>query len=181
MAALPNIITTIRIILVPVYLIVFFQAGENYILYSGLVFILAGISDFLDGYIARKYDLQSKTGAVLDPLADKLMTFAVLISLTYGGLLPPWILLIIGLKEVFQILGGVVLYFFKEKIVIPSNKFGKLATVLFYGAVLSLVFNLNGSFIYTMFILTVIFNIIAFINYLKAFLAYKANNFSSTN
>ena len=55
---------------------------------------MAGVSDVLDGYIARKYDLTTKIGAALDPLADKLMTFAVLISFTTAQLIPTWVLLI---------------------------------------------------------------------------------------
>lgn len=178
MAIVPNLITLFRIILIPIYITVFFKGGDNYILYSGLIFLLAGVSDFLDGFLARKFDLVSKTGTVLDPLADKLMLLAVLFSLTYKGLLEPWILLIIGLKEIIQIIGGMVLYFIKEKIVIPSNMFGKVATVLFYISVLSLVFNLNESFTSTMFILTVVANILAFINYLKAFLKYREKGYN---
>lgn len=66
-----NIITILRIFLIPVYLYFFYSNLDNSILYSGLIFIAAGISDVLDGYIARKYDMSTKLGIVLDPIADR--------------------------------------------------------------------------------------------------------------
>ena len=103
---IPNILTLLRIILVPIYLLVFFSNLKNRVLLAGLIFILAGISDVLDGYIARKYDLITKLGSVLDPFADKMMTFAVLISFTWAKLIPSWILIALGIKEMLMISGG---------------------------------------------------------------------------
>ena len=169
---IPNILTIIRIILVPLYLFVFYTVGENRILYAGTIYILAGLTDVLDGRIARKYGMVSKTGAALDPLADKLMTFAILISFTSAKLIPSWVLLVIGIKEVLMILGGFILYLFKEKRVLPSNKFGKIATVTFYAAILSIVFKVpSPTFINLLIITTVALNILAFINYFKIFLS----------
>ena len=96
---IPNMLTMLRIVLVPVYLYCFYTIKEDRLFYAGIVFIIAGISDLLDGYIARKFDLKTKVGAALDPLADKLMTFAVLISFTTAGLIPFWVLLIMELKR----------------------------------------------------------------------------------
>jgi len=167
---IPNILTIIRIILVPVYLHVFYNL-EN-ILFAGLVFALAGITDALDGRIARKYNMTSKLGAALDPLADKLMTFAVLISFTSIELIPLWAVLILGIKEVLMILGAVILYLFKEKRVLPSNKFGKSATVFFYITISTIVLKVPFSGLVKLLILiTVCLNIVAFLNYLKIFLS----------
>src|SRR5690606_31769660 len=91
-------------------------------------------------YIARKYNITTKLGIVLDPIADKLMTFTILISFVTKGIIPIWILIAIGIKECMMILGGVILYLFKGKQVLPSNKYGKVATLSFYTATLSVVF-----------------------------------------
>lgn len=171
---IPNILTVIRIILVPVYLFVFYNS-EN-ILYAGLVFALAGLTDALDGRIARKYNMTSKVGAALDPLADKLMTFAVLISFTSINLIPLWVVLILCIKEVLMILGGLVLYFFKEKRVLPSNKFGKSATISFYVTISAIVLRIPfPGFIKLLILITVSLNIIAFINYLKIFVSNNSD------
>lgn len=167
---IPNLLTLLRIFLVPTYLIVFFSGLENRFLLAGLIFILAGISDVLDGSIARKYNLVTKLGVVLDPIADKMMTFAVLISYTIAGIIPPWILIALGIKEVVMLLGGGVLYLFKDKQVVPSNAYGKIATVSFYAATLSVVFKLPKQISEVLFILTVVLNILAFVNYLKIYI-----------
>lgn len=169
---IPNILTIIRIILVPLYLFVFYTVEKNKILYAGIIYILAGLTDVLDGRIARKYNMISKLGAALDPLADKLMTFAILISFTSAKLIPLWVLLILGIKEILMIIGGFFIYLFKEKRVLPSNKYGKIATVSFYAAILSIVFKLPWpTLINGLIITTVTLNILAFLNYFKIFLS----------
>ncbi|HHV45931.1 MAG TPA: CDP-diacylglycerol--glycerol-3-phosphate 3-phosphatidyltransferase [Tissierellia bacterium] len=169
---IPNILTIIRIILVPLYLFVFYTLEENRILYSGIIYILAGLTDMLDGRIARKYGMVSKLGAALDPLADKLMTFAVLISFTSAQLISPWVLLIIGIKEILMILGGFIIYLFKEKRVLPSNKYGKIATASFYAAILSIVFKIPSATLVNLLILTTVtLNLLAFLNYFKIFMS----------
>lgn len=167
---IPNLLTIFRIILVPVYLLVFFSNLPNRFLLAGLIFIIAGISDVLDGSIARKYKLITKLGVVLDPIADKMMIFAVLISYTIEKIIPLWIIIAIGVKEIVQILGGGILYLYKGKQVVPSNKFGKIATVSFYAATLSVVFKISPELSELLFIVTVVVNILAFINYLNIYI-----------
>ena len=110
---LPNIITIFRMILIPIFIYVFHSDIENSLLWSGLIFLVAGISDVADGYIARKYNLTSKFGAILDPLADKLMSFTVLSTYTFVGLIPVWILILLTIKELLLIIGGGTLFFIK--------------------------------------------------------------------
>lgn len=167
---IPNLLTIFRIILVPVYLYTFFTVGSKRLLYSGLVFILAGITDVLDGFIARRFNKVTKLGSVLDPLADKLMSFAVLISFTYARIIPSWILIVIGLKELAMITGGVILYLFKGNKVLPANKYGKIATLAFYISIITVITRLPEVIIKVSFIITVALNIIAFINYLIIFI-----------
>ncbi|HZK33056.1 MAG TPA: CDP-alcohol phosphatidyltransferase family protein [Tissierellaceae bacterium] len=172
---IPNLLTTLRIFLVPVYLYIFYSGSENNVLYAGLIFILAGITDVLDGYIARKYDLGTQLGAVLDPFADKLMIFTILITFATSGIIPMWILVALGIKEFVMIIGGGILYLFKGKQVLPSNKFGKAATLIFYAATLSIVFKLPDMLSIILFTITVLFNFIAFTNYLLIYIKIRNN------
>lgn len=172
---IPNMLTILRILLIPVYLYFFYSNYTNNILFAGIVFILAGISDVLDGHIARKYDMSTKLGVILDPIADKLMMFTILISFTTKGIIPVWILIALGIKEMMMILGGAVLYLFKGKQVMPSNKFGKIATLSFYAATLSIVFKLPEMVSTVLFSSTVFLNIVAFLNYLVIFIELGDN------
>jgi cardiolipin synthase len=133
---IPNILTIIRLLLVPVFILVFFSEIPNAMLISFLIFLFAGLTDFLDGYIARKYNLVTKWGSVLDPLADKLMSITVLLCLTYEAIIPVWVLVVIMAKELLMIIGGAVLY--KKGTYVPARFYGKVATVLFYVAVIFL-------------------------------------------
>lgn len=168
----PNIITSIRFFLVPIYVAVFYSSMENSLLYATLIFVLAGITDLLDGHIARKYDLITKLGTVLDPLADKLMQLAILVTFTSKGYIPMWAIAIIGVKEILMIIGGLILYYGKSDAVIPADRYGKFATIVFYITVFTISFVLKGEENFVSFILilsTVIITVIAFINYFIGF------------
>ncbi len=167
--SLPNFITIFRIFLMPLYLYFFYSNMEHRLLYAGLVFVVAGISDVLDGYIARNYDMKTKMGAVLDPLADKIVVFTILISFTHQGIIPKWVLGAMGLKEAILIIGGAILYLFKGNKVMPSDKFGKFATVLFYISIVSIVIGAPRELSKTLLITTVIFNVITLLHYSKIF------------
>ncbi|WP_411679569.1 CDP-diacylglycerol--glycerol-3-phosphate 3-phosphatidyltransferase [Clostridium thailandense] len=159
---LPNTLTLFRLLLIPIFVSLFFSRLPNNLIYSILAFFIAGITDILDGYIARKYNLITKLGIVLDPLADKLMIITVLTCLVIKKYISLWILLVIFIKELFMILAGIRLY--HKNTIIPSNKLGKLTTILFYLSILILTFNKNigNLLIYV----AVISAFIAFINYL---------------
>ena len=93
---IPNILTVIRILLIPI-IVVFIFIG-NYIL-AFIFFTISGITDIADGFIARKFNLISNFGKLMDPLADKLTQIATLASLVFTNIIPIWILLIVFLKE----------------------------------------------------------------------------------
>ncbi len=173
---IPNIITIFRIILIPIFLNIFHSGMENSVLYGGLIFILAGISDILDGQIARRFNLTTKLGAALDPFADKLMSFAVLISFTIAGFIPLFILIPMVIKELVMILGGFILYLRKDKRVIPANKYGKLATFSLYASITSIVIKFPVDIIRIFLIITLLLNLVAFYNYLKIFLGMKVKS-----
>ena len=167
---IPNLITIFRLFLIPIFLMVFHSNLVNNILYGGLIFILAGISDVLDGYIARRYNQTTRLGTFLDPFADKLMSFAVLISFTMKDLVSMWILIPILIKEILMIIAGLTMYFRKDRRVIPSNIYGKLGTALLYVSILSIVFHFPQGLTRLLLVATLLMNIIAFYNYLKIYL-----------
>lgn len=135
MKYLPNIITMIRLILIPVFVFFFFSPMKYNHIYALVVFLIAGLTDLLDGYIARKYNVITEAGKVLDPLADKLMLLTALSCLAIYGIIPVWVLVVMFIPEGLLIIAGVYLYYNKERDVVPANKLGKGATVLFAVAV----------------------------------------------
>ncbi|WP_432663899.1 CDP-diacylglycerol--glycerol-3-phosphate 3-phosphatidyltransferase [Wukongibacter baidiensis] len=164
---LPNILTTIRFLLIPVFIYMFFHEGESSVTYATYIFILAGITDVLDGYLARKFNLITKWGQAMDPLADKLMLITVLICFTISKYLPPWVIIIVGIKEILMIFGGLFLYYRKDKAVIPANRFGKIATVNFYIAILYTAF--KGPYSIIVITFAIMFTLFALVKYIINF------------
>ena len=126
----PNILTIIRFILIP--FIVYYITKEQYIL-SFIFLTISGLTDILDGFIARKFNFITNFGKLVDPLADKLTQIAILATLVILKIIPSWILFIVVLKEAIMIAGASFLY--GKELVVSSKWFGKLATVLFYIAI----------------------------------------------
>lgn len=127
---IPNALTIIRILLIP-FIILYIFTG-NYIL-AFVLFTISGLTDIADGFIARKFNLISNFGKLMDPLADKLTQIATLTSLVITDIIPVWILIIVLLKEFIMIVGASFLY--GKDVVVYSKWYGKLATVLFYIAI----------------------------------------------
>lgn len=165
---LPNALTIIRFLLIPI--IVYFIFSNNFI-YAFIFFTISGITDIADGCIARKFNLISNFGKLMDPLADKLTQISTLASLVIINIIPIWILLIVLVKEFIMIVGASFLY--GKDVVVYSRWYGKLATVLFYFAiVLSLAlrqYNVTGTFehldiiFYSLALIATIFSLIMYV------------------
>lgn len=167
---IPNMLTVSRLFLIPIYIWVFFSPNiEKSLLLSTGIFILAGITDLLDGYIARKYDMVTKWGTVIDPLADKLMQITVVVCLTIGGYIPVWLPIVIIAKEGLMILGGLTLYFGGEQVIVPANMYGKLATVVFYLGILLISLEISKTVSLFAIIAIIVFMTMAFLNYYRMF------------
>ncbi len=123
---LPNIITMARFFLIPVATVLIYF---DMMLEALIVYTVACATDLLDGYIARRRKLITNEGKLLDPLADKLMAVFAVIAFTVTGVLPVFILVVLLVKELMMIAGGILLYF--KNIVVPSNTFGKIAAFTF--------------------------------------------------
>lgn len=170
----PNILTAIRLLLIPV--IFYFALKENYVL--AVIFLtLSGITDVLDGYIARKYNFITDFGTLFDPLADKLTQISTLIVLVIQSVIPVWILVVVIIKELLMISGAAFLY--DKNTVVGSRWYGKAATVLFYIAILVSMlnkqFNLNLIFDMYLYYIAVALTIFALYMYFKTFSKLKKN------
>jgi len=132
----PNVLTMLRMALIPVYW--FFMLRDQ--LYAALaVFIIASLTDLADGFIARKYNLITDFGKLMDPLADKLMSVSVMLSLAIKGIVPWAVLVILLCKEATMIIGGAILY--RNHVVVYSIWIGKLAQVMVVTSLLSCFFH----------------------------------------
>lgn len=135
---IPNILSVFRIALVFVFAYVFVEHYPDGIILAACIFVLSGITDVIDGRLARKYNWESQLGRILDPVADKLMQCTALFCMWYRHVVPVWIFLFFVLKELLMGVGAIVL--FRKKHVIGASKyFGKAAVVLFYAAVCTII------------------------------------------
>jgi CDP-diacylglycerol--glycerol-3-phosphate 3-phosphatidyltransferase len=97
----PTQLTVLRIILVPVFYLLFAVIDPPLVLWAGIVFLVAAVSDWYDGYYARQLNLVTPLGAFLDPLADKLLTSAAFIGFASRGLIPVWMVLIVIFRDIY--------------------------------------------------------------------------------
>ncbi len=136
MWTIPNLLSVIRIILVPVYLVLFIQ--QHYI-GAMITVLVSGVTDFLDGQIARRFNQISNLGKMLDPLADKLSQMSIAIAFFFGfyrsadpllhGL--SWVFWFFVLKETIMVVGAVALLS-KDIRPVAANWYGKVATFYYY-------------------------------------------------
>lgn len=125
---LPNKLTVLRVIMIPVFLVFLLTdcAGDASKYIAAAVFVLASLTDMLDGRIARKYNLVTNFGKFMDPLADKLLVCSALIAFVELGYLPAWIVIIIISREF--IISGFRLIAADKGVVIAANYWGKFKT-----------------------------------------------------
>lgn len=122
---IPNAISFLRLLLVPVFLWLRFNGEPEWALG---VFIVASASDLLDGFLARVLDQRSKLGGIIDPVADKLLVFSALVSLVWTATLPWWLLAVILIRDVPLGIGAWVVK--RKNLEIPTtpSRVGKYAT-----------------------------------------------------
>ena len=123
---IPNVLTMIRLILVPVFVVLFLKGHK---MASLAVFAAASLTDMLDGYLARKLNQVTDFGKLFDPLADKLMVLSAMICQGIVGVFPWSAIIIVACKELFMVIGG--LFMLKNNVVVYSNYVGKAAQVCF--------------------------------------------------
>ena len=132
MRSIPNILSIFRICLVPVFIIAYFLDGHDVKAYAILIYSLASLTDFLDGFLARRLGASSKLGKVLDPLGDKMMNVSAMICITVDGLIPVWAVIVTVVKELMMGTGGLIVRKKTGSDIPPSNLLGKMSTVVFF-------------------------------------------------
>ncbi len=143
---LPNKLTIFRVILIPFFVIFLLLDASNqtYRYIADAIFIIASLTDMLDGKIARKYNLVTNFGKFMDPLADKLLVSAAMICLIATGQLAAWIVIIIISREF--IISGFRLVASDNGIVIAASYWGKFKTVFQMLMIIVLIANINLPF-----------------------------------
>lgn len=143
---LPNKLTILRVFMIPFFVVFMLWdiAGAYDKWIAAAIFIIASLTDLLDGKIARKYNLVTNFGKFMDPLADKLLVGAAMICFVEMGRLPAWIVIIIISREF--IISGFRLVASDNGVVIAASYWGKFKTVFQMAMIIVLIFDLGGYF-----------------------------------
>ena len=124
---LPNKLSILRVLCIPVIVVLLYLESDGCRIAAGILFILASVTDYLDGHIARKHNLITDFGKFIDPVADKLLVLTTLIMLLHLGLMEAWIVIVILCRELS--VDGLRMVAVTQGKVIAASKFGKLKTV----------------------------------------------------
>jgi cardiolipin synthase len=141
MMTVPNIITLLRIALVPWLVVLVVRGNYGTVLW---VFLLAGTSDALDGYIARRFNQMSRLGSFLDPLADKIMLVSLFICLAVIGLMPRWLAAAVVARDLVILAGAAYWFARTGGIEMEPTKLSKLNTGVLVSVVLLVVADAAG-------------------------------------
>jgi CDP-diacylglycerol--glycerol-3-phosphate 3-phosphatidyltransferase len=133
LAKLPNALTILRLALIPIFVVLMVRAGHSPSWPAGVAFGIAGITDQVDGFLARRWHVESRFGQLADPLADRLMIDAAVILLAYYDRLPWAGLAVILGRDVLLLAGSVLLA--PRGVEVEVNTVGKAATWILYAAI----------------------------------------------
>ena len=136
MRHIPNILTIFRLVMLP-FILMELAAGRRH---TGLpLLIVSGSTDAIDGYLARKFHWESKLGAILDPIADKLLLVGLFLAFAWEGSVPKWLAALVVGRDVLLLLGAALL--FRKLKEFPPSKWGKWSTIIQGITVLAVVFH----------------------------------------
>lgn len=185
---IPNILSCFRIMLTGVFVYLFFNNYPDNIIAAMMVFLLAGATDVVDGFLARRFHWITDLGKILDPFADKLMQCTVLVCMMIKSLIPAWLAIPFILKELLILSGG--LFMIKKRdVVAVSNVFGKATVVFFYAAIVFCItardyLAENPVMLYVVCALVLLVAMSALVNYVASYfktLKKQKNDVSSSN
>lgn len=170
--SIPNLLSLFRILLLPVYVYIYLNATETYqYILAGTIMAVSCLTDMVDGKIARKYNMITNVGKVLDPFADKLtqFTLTICLSLRYPVLYP--VLALFLVKECFQLIVAII-QFRRGKVLPGALMAGKICTTVLFVSLITLVLfpDLNEIAVDVIALVDSIFLGIAFVSYILAFL-----------
>jgi cardiolipin synthase len=130
---LPNLLSFSRIVLAP---LVFWLLVSGRFIGASVLFLIAGLSDWADGWLARRFSWQSRLGKLLDPIADKLLVFLTCLGLSLTGKIPWWLFdLIIG-RDVLILMGGLIALWRRWHITLDPSRISKINTALQFSLIL---------------------------------------------
>jgi len=135
---LPNKITIARIALTFIFMFFLFSKGVIFKSLALITFIIAAVSDYMDGFIAKKYNIVSDFGKLMDPIADKVLTLAAFLAFVEMKLVPAWMVVIIIMRELF--ITGLRIVALRDDKVLPAGKGGKHKTVSQMSSILVILF-----------------------------------------
>lgn len=138
---IPNLLTVLRIVLIAPFS--YFLITQHY-QSAFLVFVVAGVSDGVDGFLARHFNWRSRFGAIADPLADKLLLVTTYVLLTWMGELPLWLVLLIFGRDLIIVVGGLLFYFKVHRFDVKPTLLGKICTFIQISYVVVLLLHLAG-------------------------------------
>ena len=169
--SIPNILSLFRLLLIPVYATLYLNATQRYqYLLAGVILAVSCLTDMIDGKIARKYNMITTLGKILDPLADKLtqLTLTICLSLKYPVLYP--VLGLFVMKELFQLVLGVV-FLRKGKMLPGALMAGKVCTTILFVSLIALVLmpNIPPVAVKAIAVIDALFLIISFVSYAMAY------------
>ena len=141
-AQIPNALTIFRLLLLPLYAALILSSDGGHSWPAAIVFAIAGITDQIDGYLARRWHVESNFGKIADPLADRLMIDAAVILLLNAGRLP-WLALLIPARDLVALVGTPIVMGRGYKFEV--NFIGKLATWLLYASLVFIMCTHDGT------------------------------------
>jgi cardiolipin synthase (CMP-forming) len=141
-AQIPNALTIFRLLLLPLYAALILSSDGGHSWPAAIVFAIAGITDQIDGYLARRWHVESNFGKIADPLADRLMIDAAVILLLHAGRLP-WLALLIPARDLIALVGTPIVMGRGYKFEV--NFIGKLATWLLYASLVFIMCTHEGT------------------------------------
>ena len=168
---IPNLLSLFRLLLIPVYIVIYLNATENWHYYiSALILALSCITDFIDGRIARRYNMVSTLGKILDPVADKATQLALILCLGLRYTALRYLILLFILKEGFQTVAGAI-NLRKGKMLDGALLSGKVCTTVLFTSLILMVLipTLSEGIVNLLVCIDFVFMLIAFGDYIMAY------------
>lgn len=170
--SIPNILCYIRLILIPVFVVLYINASQarEYLQAASVVFV-SGLTDFLDGFIARTYNMVTDLGKLIDPMADKLTQAALIFVLVVRIKWMYLLLILFVTMQLFMLVAGIAMLK-KDKRLNGSKWFGKVSTTVFYASMLVLVAlpNLDTLVVNILMLVCGAFLLLSFLLYIREYL-----------
>ncbi len=144
MKHVPNILSFLRLALCPVFIYAFFNMTYEI---AFVIFLTASLLDVIDGFIARKFNAISLLGKIIDPVADKVLQLSAVVCFTIDRVIPFFVIIILGLKELTMLIGGGIISK-KQKNMVYSNTFGKIASFITSLTLCAMFFTSENGFLF---------------------------------